>query len=214
MARWEPSYFQAQDIAVRRLISAHPDEYERLLDEAKAHLSAEPCAECAYPGAAALELADLLGHDRQGHQVQRALWSHEIRTVAALLAALDGDLGLYYLRGDGLGAGGLERVHDRVRRLERDRPAPGPRRPSKVPVDAGPPLLSGCKRPGYGPNGSGGSAGSRPRHPHGLRHEERVFVLVSGLRRGSGALCGVTAPRAPSARWRARNAFCRQESRS
>ncbi|MFI1840105.1 hypothetical protein [Streptomyces olivaceoviridis] len=29
----------------------------------------------AYLGAAALELADLLGHDQQGHRVHRALWS-------------------------------------------------------------------------------------------------------------------------------------------
>ncbi|MER5312612.1 hypothetical protein ABT034_33085 [Streptomyces sp. NPDC002773] len=141
MARWEPSYFQAQDIAVRRLISAHPDEYRHLLDAAKADLSAEPCPECAYLGAAALELADLLGHDRQGHQVQSALWSHQIRSVAALLAALDGDLGLYYLRGDGLGAGGLERVHDRVRRLERAHPAPGPRAPRESPTSGGRPLV-------------------------------------------------------------------------
>ncbi|MEV6332626.1 hypothetical protein [Streptomyces sp. NPDC051909] len=140
-----PSYFQAHDIAVRRLVSAHPDEYEHLLDEARADLPAEPCAECAYLGAAALELADLLGHYVQGHWVQSALWSHEIRSVAALHAALDGDLGLYYLHGDGLGAGGLERVHDRVRRLERDRPAPGPRRPSKVPLDAGPPPAAGVQ---------------------------------------------------------------------
>lgn len=52
------------------------------------------------------------------------------------------------------------------------------------------------------------------REPHGLRHEARAFVLVNGLRQGSGVLSGVTAPRAPSARRRARNAFCRQESRS
>ncbi|PCG87111.1 hypothetical protein CIB93_04490 [Streptomyces sp. WZ.A104] len=145
MARWEPSYFQAQDIAVRRLISAHPDEYEHLLDEAKADLPAEPCPECAYLGAAALELADLLGHDRQGHQVQRALWSHQIRSVAALLAALDGDLGLYYLHGDGLGAGGLERVHDRLRHLERHRPASVGRRPSRIPIDAGPSPAAGLQ---------------------------------------------------------------------
>ncbi|MFE9254136.1 hypothetical protein [Streptomyces sp. NPDC006879] len=145
MARWEPSYFQAQDIAVRRLVSAHPDEYLHLLDEAKADLPAEPCEQCAYLGAAALELADLLGHDLQGHLVHRALWSHQIRSVAALLAALDGDLGLYYLHGDGLGTGGLERVHDRVRQLERDRPAPGTRGPSRIPVDAGPPSAVGVQ---------------------------------------------------------------------
>ncbi|MFF3737143.1 hypothetical protein [Streptomyces sp. NPDC002566] len=51
--------------------------------------------------------------------MQRALWSHQIRSVAALLTALDGDLGLYYLHGQGLGTDGLERVHDRVRQLER-----------------------------------------------------------------------------------------------
>jgi hypothetical protein len=72
----EPSYFPAQDIAVRCLFSAHPGEYERLLDEAKAELSAEPFAGCVYLGAAALELADLLGHDLQGHLVQSVLWSH------------------------------------------------------------------------------------------------------------------------------------------
>ncbi|MER5720352.1 hypothetical protein [Streptomyces sp. NPDC002132] len=119
MARWEPTYFEAEDIAVRRLISAHPEEYERLLSEAKAELPSEPCRQCPYLGAAALELADLLGHDKQRHQAQRALWSHQIRSVAALPAALDGDLGLYYLHGQGLGTGGLERVHDRVRQLER-----------------------------------------------------------------------------------------------
>ncbi|MFJ8948403.1 hypothetical protein ACIRG4_35175 [Streptomyces sp. NPDC102395] len=121
MARWEPTYFEAENIAVRRLIS------ERLLSEAKAELPAEPCRQCAYLGAAAREPADLLGHDKQGHQVQRALWAHQIRSVAALLTALDGDLGLYYLHGQGLGTGGLERVHDRVRQLERARagdPAP------------------------------------------------------------------------------------------
>ncbi|MBO3682896.1 hypothetical protein [Streptomyces sp. NEAU-YJ-81] len=34
----------------------------------------------------------------------------------ALLAALDSDFGLYYLQG--LGRGGLERIHDQMRRLE------------------------------------------------------------------------------------------------
>jgi hypothetical protein len=119
MARWEPSCLQARDAAVRRLIDAHPADYRRLLAEARAELPDEPCEGCAYLGAAGLELADLLGHDRQGHRVQRALWSHRIHSIAALLAALDGDDGLYYLHGDGLGAGGLERIHDRVRRLER-----------------------------------------------------------------------------------------------
>ncbi|MFJ1732984.1 hypothetical protein [Streptomyces sp. NPDC088254] len=55
MARWEPTYFEAEDIAVRRLISAHPEEYKRLLSEAKAELPADPCRQCAYLGAAALE---------------------------------------------------------------------------------------------------------------------------------------------------------------
>jgi hypothetical protein len=133
MARWEPSYFQAKDIAVRRLISAHPEDYRRFLQEAKADLPAEPCEGCAYLGAAALELADLLGHDKQGHQAFRALWSHQIHSVAGLLAALDGDLGLYYLHGQGLGTGSLERIHDRLRHLERDRPAPGGRPASSNP---------------------------------------------------------------------------------
>ncbi|MEU7428574.1 hypothetical protein [Streptomyces sp. NPDC040750] len=35
-----------------------------------------------------------------------------------LLRVLDGDVGLYYLHGQGLGTGGLERIHDRVRRLD------------------------------------------------------------------------------------------------
>ncbi|MER8048120.1 hypothetical protein [Streptomyces sp. NPDC094032] len=113
-----------------------PDEYERLPKDAKVDVPAEPCVECAYLGAAALELADLLGHDRQGHQVQRALWSYRIRSTAALLAALDGDLGLYYLRGQGLGTGGLERVHNRLRRLEWDWPVPGTRRPREAPEGA------------------------------------------------------------------------------
>lgn len=197
MARWELSYFQARDIAVRRLISAHPGEYERLLDAAKAGLPAESCEQCAYLGAAALELADLLGHDLQGHLVHRALWSHQIRSVAALIAALDGDLGLYYLRGDGLGTGGLERVHDRLRRLERAHPAPGPRGPRGAPSTRGRSLPSGCKPPGHGLDDSGGSARRRPRRPHDPRHEGRAFVLVSGLLWGSGVLVGVTASRAP-----------------
>ncbi|MEU3862900.1 hypothetical protein AB0F03_37410 [Streptomyces sp. NPDC028722] len=127
MARWKPSYFQAEDIAVRRLISAYPYEYQRLLAQAKAELPTEPCEGCAYLGADALELADLLGHDKQGHQAHRALWSEQIRSVDALLRVLDGDLGLYYLHGQGLGNGGLERIHDRVCRLERGRPGPGSR---------------------------------------------------------------------------------------
>ncbi|MFF4205704.1 hypothetical protein ACFYZ8_34210 [Streptomyces sp. NPDC001668] len=137
MARWEPGYFQAEDIAVRRLISAHPEDYQRFLVEAVADLPAEPCESCAYLGAAALQLADLLGHDRQGHQAFRALWSHQILSVAHLLAALDGDLGLYYLHGQGLGAGGLERIHDRVRRLEPDQPGPDGGPPARVPTGAG-----------------------------------------------------------------------------
>jgi hypothetical protein len=48
MARWKPSYFQAQDIAAQRLISAHPDEYQRLLQQARAELPEEPCGSCAY----------------------------------------------------------------------------------------------------------------------------------------------------------------------
>ncbi|MFF7858627.1 hypothetical protein [Streptomyces sp. NPDC007904] len=107
MARWEPGYFQAQDTATRRLIEAHPEEYQHLVEKAKAELpAAEPCEICAWLGVDALELADLLGHDKQGHQAFRALWSHQILSVAALLAALDDDLGLYYLHGRGLGAGG------------------------------------------------------------------------------------------------------------
>ncbi|MCX4826869.1 hypothetical protein OG883_45365 [Streptomyces sp. NBC_01142] len=125
MATWKPSYFQAEEIAVRRLTSAHPEEYHRLLQEAKAELPTESCESCAYLGADALELADVLGHDEQGHQVLRALWSEQIRSVDELLRALDGDLGLYYLHGQGLGSGGLERIHDRVRRLEGVRAAPG-----------------------------------------------------------------------------------------
>ncbi|MEU8034884.1 hypothetical protein AB0C13_41355, partial [Streptomyces sp. NPDC049099] len=64
MAGWEPSYFQAEDIAIRRLVSAHPDENQRLLAEAKAELPTEPCEDCAYLGADALKLADLLGSDK------------------------------------------------------------------------------------------------------------------------------------------------------
>lgn len=63
MARWSPSYFEAEDIAVRRLIAAHPEDYNRLLAEARAELPGEPCESCSYLGAAALELADLMGHD-------------------------------------------------------------------------------------------------------------------------------------------------------
>jgi hypothetical protein len=122
MARWRPVSLVAEDIAARRLIVAHPEEYHRLLQEAKDELPGEPCESCAYLGAAALELADLLGHDKQGHQVHRALWSNQIRSVEELLHILDGDVGLYYLHGEGLGRGGLERIHDRVRRLERARP--------------------------------------------------------------------------------------------
>ncbi|MER6686202.1 hypothetical protein [Streptomyces olivaceoviridis] len=124
MARWKPSFLEAEDAAVRRLIAAHPDEYRHLLDEAKAELPVEPCGSCAYLGAAALELADLLGHDQQGHRVYRALWSEQIRSVDDLLRVLDGDLGLYNLHGWGLGKRGLERIHDRVRRLEGARPGP------------------------------------------------------------------------------------------
>ncbi|MFE3470031.1 hypothetical protein, partial [Streptomyces sp. NPDC059185] len=119
MARWRPSYFEAEDVAIRRLIAAHPEDYNRLLEEAKADLPQGPCESCSYFGAGALELGDLLGHDRQGHQVHRALWSNRIRSVDELLRVLHGDVGLYYLHGQGLGTGGLERVHDRVRRLER-----------------------------------------------------------------------------------------------
>lgn len=97
MARWRPSYFQATDIAVRRLISAHPEDYNRLLEEAKHELPQGPCESCAYFGAATLELADLLGHDKQGHQVFRALWSSQIHSMEELLRAVDGDLGLHYL---------------------------------------------------------------------------------------------------------------------
>lgn len=135
MARWKPSFFQAEATAVRRLIAAHPDEYHRLLDQAKAELPVEPCESCAYLGAEALELANLLGHDKQGHQVHRALWSEQIRSVDALLRVLDGDLGLYYLHGQGLGHGGLERIHDRVRRLEGVRPGPSGQPPAPVGAD-------------------------------------------------------------------------------
>ncbi|MCX4516033.1 hypothetical protein OHA27_38765 [Streptomyces sp. NBC_01619] len=115
--------------------AAHPDDYHRLLDQAKAELPAEPCESCAYLGAEALELADLLGHDKQGHQAFRALWSEQIRSVDALLRVIDGDLGLYYLHGQGLGHGGLERIHDRVRRLEGVRPGPSGRLPAAVAAD-------------------------------------------------------------------------------
>jgi hypothetical protein len=150
MARWEPSYFEAQDIAARRLIEAHPQEYHRFLQEAMAELSAEPCESCAWLGAPALELADLLGHDTQGHRAFRALWSHQILSVAALLAALDDDLGLYYLHGDGLGRGGLERIHDRVRRLEPDRAVPGSRPPARIPAGAGTSPTGGSQTPRSG----------------------------------------------------------------
>lgn len=150
MARWKPTYFQAEDIAVRRLIAAHPGDYHRLLQEAKAELPVEPCESCAYLGADAMELADLLGHDKQGHQVHRALWSHQIRSVEGLLSALDGDLGLYYLHGQGLGVGGLERIHDRVRLLERVPSGPGSRPPSRIPADAATSRTAGIQtyRPG------------------------------------------------------------------
>ncbi|MFC9706504.1 hypothetical protein ACFTWD_38105 [Streptomyces sp. NPDC056943] len=102
-------------------IDAHPQEYHRLLAEAESELPGQPCDSCAYLGADALELADLLGHDRQGHQVHSALWAGQILSVAELLRVLDGDVGLHYLHGQGLGQGGLERIHDRVTRLERHR---------------------------------------------------------------------------------------------
>jgi hypothetical protein len=150
MARWEPSYFEAQDIATRRLVESHPEEYHRLVQEAKAELPTEPCEGCAYLGAAALELADLLGHDKQGHQAFRALWSHQIRSLAALLAALDGDLGLYYAHGQGLGSGSLERIHDRVRRLEPDRPGADSGPPARIPAGAGTSPTAGAQTPRSG----------------------------------------------------------------
>ncbi|GLW19904.1 hypothetical protein Stsp01_66470 [Streptomyces sp. NBRC 13847] len=96
---------------------------------------AEPCESCAYLGADALELADLLGHDKQGHQLLRTLWSDRIRSVDDLLHALDGDPGLYYLHGQGLGPIGLERIHDRIRRLERARSGPGSGQPARPRAD-------------------------------------------------------------------------------
>ncbi|MEV5279683.1 hypothetical protein ACFYMW_25455 [Streptomyces sp. NPDC006692] len=125
MARWKPSFFQAKDIAVPRLISAHPEEYRRLRREATAELPIEPCEGCAYLGADALDLgadaldlADLLGHEKQGNQAFWALWSSQILGVNELLRALDGDLGLHILHAMGLGHGGLEHIHGRVRWLE------------------------------------------------------------------------------------------------
>ncbi|GAA3786403.1 hypothetical protein [Streptomyces chiangmaiensis] len=115
MAR-KPSYFEAEDIVIRRLILAHPRDYARFLEEAKAELPSKPCKGCAYLGADALELADLLGHDKQGHQAARALYSNKIRSVTDLRRALQDDE-LQYLRGQGLGIGGLQRIHDRMRYL-------------------------------------------------------------------------------------------------
>ncbi|MDV5142884.1 hypothetical protein R1T08_00715 [Streptomyces sp. SBC-4] len=118
---WSPASLVARDNAVQRLIDAHPQEYHQLLAEAEGELPGEPCDSCAYLGADALQLAVLLGHDRQGHQVHRALWAGQILSVPELLRVLDGDVGLHYLHGQGLGEGGLERIHDRVTRLERHR---------------------------------------------------------------------------------------------
>ncbi|MFG2895264.1 hypothetical protein [Streptomyces sp. NPDC048248] len=39
-----------------------------------------------------------------------------------LLRALDEDVGLSCMHGEGLGRGGLERIHDRVRQLEKGWP--------------------------------------------------------------------------------------------
>ncbi|MEU7428805.1 hypothetical protein [Streptomyces sp. NPDC040750] len=61
-----------------------------------------------------------------------------------LLRTLGGDLGLYYLHGQGLGSGGLERIHDRVRRLERVRP--GGRRPGRLHADREVPTASAQAR--------------------------------------------------------------------
>lgn len=117
MARWGPASLEAEGAAIRRLIAARPEEYNRLLEETRGEVPQEPSESCACLGATALELADLLGHDRQGHQVHRALWSNQIRSVEELLRVLNEDVGLYHLHGQGLGRGGLARIHDRVRRL-------------------------------------------------------------------------------------------------
>ncbi|MFD8975487.1 hypothetical protein [Streptomyces sp. NPDC059593] len=91
---WSPASLVARDSAVQRLIDAHPQEYHRLFAAAEGELPGQPCDSCAYLGADALELADLLGHDRQGHQVHRALWAGQILGVPELLRVLDGDVGL------------------------------------------------------------------------------------------------------------------------
>ncbi|MEV7684056.1 hypothetical protein AB0O64_36805 [Streptomyces sp. NPDC088341] len=122
-----PGYFEPEDIAIRRLLCAHAEEYNRLLEEAEGELPNEgSCESCACLGSAALELSDVLGHDKQGHQTFRCLYgAGQIHDVDGLRRALELDLGLSHLRGQGLGAGGLERIHDSMRRLERVRPEPG-----------------------------------------------------------------------------------------
>ncbi|MER5373410.1 hypothetical protein [Streptomyces sp. NPDC002553] len=119
MARWEPTCFEAEDIAVRRLISAHPEEYERLLSEANAELPAESCRQCTYLGAAALELADLLGHDSRATRcsepcgpTRSAAWRPCSPPSTATWACTTSTA-----KGWGLTA--WSAVHDRVRQLER-----------------------------------------------------------------------------------------------
>ncbi|WP_331746030.1 hypothetical protein [Streptomyces sp. NBC_00872] len=73
-----------------------------------------------------MELADFLGHDKQGHQTFRCLYgAGQIRDVDELRQVLNVDLGLSHLHGQGLGAGGLELIPDSIRRLQRVRPEPG-----------------------------------------------------------------------------------------
>ncbi|QIY76230.1 hypothetical protein HEP84_52460 [Streptomyces sp. RLB1-33] len=97
----------------------------------------------------------------------------------ALRRELDVDLGLTHLHGQGLGSGGLDRIHDRVRRLEQVRPERG-WRPVRLRAGGDVPLRWWANEQVTGLTG----LADRPEAAwplHGLRHEHAASVLVSGL---------------------------------
>ncbi len=105
-------YWEVEIAATRRLIAAHPAEFQSLLSEEESNttltVTAQPCASCKHLhlDREGIELAAHLGHDRIGHQALHALWAGGYSTVEQVRGAHAQELGTL----QGLGDTGIARI--------------------------------------------------------------------------------------------------------
>ncbi|MGW3563514.1 hypothetical protein ACWDSL_06370 [Streptomyces sp. NPDC000941] len=105
-------YWEVEVTAVRRLIAAHPREFETLLAEteklATTAAPAQPCRTCKrlHLDRNGIELAALLGHDSLGHRALSALWAAGYGTARDVRRTTDQQLGVL----EGLSDTGIARI--------------------------------------------------------------------------------------------------------